>query len=59
MHVRRTDKVGLEAAFHAVEEYMAHVDEWFDAYEKRHPGVERKVFLASDDPNVLVDAKKK
>ena len=58
VHVRRTDKVGLEAAFHGVEEYMLYVDEWFDAYEHRHPGIKRKVYLASDDPSVLSDAKK-
>ena len=58
MHVRRTDKVGLEAAFHSVEEYMLYVDEWFDTYEQKHPGVKRKVYLASDDPTVLSDAKR-
>ena len=26
-------KVGTEAAFHAVEEYMKYVAEWFDQYE--------------------------
>jgi glycoprotein 6-alpha-L-fucosyltransferase len=26
IHVRRTDKVGTEAAFHAVEEYMKYVN---------------------------------
>ena len=37
---------------------MLYVDEWFDAYEHRHPGIQRKVYLASDDPSVLSDAKK-
>ena len=59
VHVRRTDKVGMEAQFHAVQEYMAYVEEWFDIYEKRHPGVQRRVYLASDDPNVLQEAKNK
>ena len=58
VHVRRTDKVGLEAAYHGIEEYMLYVDEWFDTYEQRHPGIRRKVYLASDDPTVLSDAKK-
>ena len=31
--MRRTDKVGTEAAFHPVEEYMVHVEEWFDMLE--------------------------
>ena len=56
--MRRTDKVGLEAAFHSVEEYMLYVNEWFDTYEQKHHGVKRKVYLASDDPTVLSDAKR-
>lgn len=59
VHVRRTDKVGMEAQFHALQEYMTYVDEWFDIYEKRYPGVQRRVYLASDDPNVLQEAKNK
>lgn len=57
VHIRRTDKVGMEAQFHSVEEYMKYVDEWFGIYERRHPGVQRRVYLASDDPNVLNEAK--
>ena len=29
IHIRRTDKVGTEAAFHSVEEYMRHVEEYY------------------------------
>ncbi|XP_045168522.2 alpha-(1,6)-fucosyltransferase-like [Mercenaria mercenaria] len=57
VHIRRTDKVGMEAQFHGVDEYMKYVDEWFDIYERRNPGVQRRVYLASDDPNVLNEAK--
>lgn len=57
MQVRRTDKVGTEAAFHDISEYMKHVSEWFDAYEMRHDVEQRRVYLASDDPSVLDDAK--
>lgn len=60
IHVRRTDKVGTEAAFHGVEEYMRHVDNWFSLQE-RIPGQidKRRVYLASDDPNVLPEARQK
>ncbi|KAH3859244.1 alpha-(1,6)-fucosyltransferase-like isoform X2 [Dreissena polymorpha] len=58
VHVRRTDKVGMEAQFHSVDEYMRYANEWFDIYEKQHPGVQRRVYLASDDPGVLHEAKK-
>ncbi|XP_043204524.1 alpha-(1,6)-fucosyltransferase-like [Amphibalanus amphitrite] len=59
IHVRRTDKVGTEAAFHPIEEYMQHVHEF---YERRQmeagggDGSRRCVYLASDDPSVFQDA---
>jgi glycoprotein 6-alpha-L-fucosyltransferase len=52
IHVRRTDKVGTEAAFHPVEEYMKYVEEWYDKYELNHEPGPRRVFVASDDPKV-------
>lgn len=59
VHVRRTDKVGTEAAFHSIDEYMLYVAEYFDKLEmKQHVDV-RRVYLASDDPSVLPEAKKK
>ncbi|XP_052767020.1 alpha-(1,6)-fucosyltransferase-like [Mya arenaria] len=58
VHVRRTDKVGMEAQFHSLDEYMGHVEDWFNTYEKRHPDIQRRVFLASDDPEVLQEAKR-
>ncbi len=52
IHVRRTDKVGTEAAFHPVEEYMKYVAEWYAKYELDHAPGPRRVFVASDDPKV-------
>ena len=58
MQVRRTDKLTAhEAGYHSVAEYMTYVEEWFEMYEQKHPGVERKVFLATDDTGVLNEAK--
>jgi len=59
IHVRRTDKVGTEAAFHSVEEYMKYVEEWFRKYELAHSNVKRRVYVASDDPKVLGECRKK
>ncbi|XP_052832335.1 alpha-(1,6)-fucosyltransferase [Octopus bimaculoides] len=58
VHVRRTDKVGTEAAYHSLEEYMAHVEDYYRQLEmsKGHSIETKKVYLASDDPNVLADA---
>lgn len=55
VHVRRTDKVGTEAAYHDIDEYMIKVDQYFDQLETK-PDV-RRVFLASDDPKVITTAR--
>jgi len=59
IHIRRTDKVGTEAAFHPVEEYMKYVEEWFRKEELTNPEVKRRVYVASDDPKVLGECRKK
>lgn len=55
IHVRRTDKVGTEAAFHDIDEYMIKVQQYFDELEEK-PEV-RRVFIASDDPKVITAAR--
>ena len=59
IHVRRTDKVGTEASFHPLSEYMKHVDQFYDrlhldAQRRGEKGfnVERSVYLATDDPGI-------
>lgn len=52
IHVRRTDKVGTEAAFHGIEEYMQAVDDYYDQVEMVEAIDKRRVFIASDDPKV-------
>jgi len=59
IHVRRTDKVGTEAAFHPVEEYMKYVEEWFRKQELTKTDIKRRVYVASDDPKVLGECRKK
>ncbi|GIY50593.1 alpha-(1,6)-fucosyltransferase [Caerostris extrusa] len=59
IHVRRTDKIGTEAQFHPIEEYMEHVEEYFQLLGLEHPVKEKRVYLATDDPNLLAESKKK
>ncbi|XP_013422050.1 alpha-(1,6)-fucosyltransferase [Lingula anatina] len=59
IHVRRTDKVGTEAAFHSIEEYMFHVDEYYELLSRRQKIEKKRVYLASDDPGVLPEARSK
>ena len=59
--MRRTDKVGTEAAFHSIEEYMTHVEEWYQqrALVTGNQVDQKRVFLATDDANLLREAKTK
>ena len=61
VQVRRTDKIGTEAAFHSIEEYMTQVEEWYKqrAVTTGHQVDQKRVFLATDDPQLLVEAKTK
>ncbi|XP_034383782.1 alpha-(1,6)-fucosyltransferase [Cyclopterus lumpus] len=59
VHVRRTDKVGTEAAFHPIEEYMLHVEEQFKILARRVHIDKKRVYLATDDPSLLQEAKTK
>uniref|UniRef100_A0A8C6NI20 Alpha-(1,6)-fucosyltransferase n=2 Tax=Nothobranchius furzeri TaxID=105023 RepID=A0A8C6NI20_NOTFU len=59
VHVRRTDKVGTEAAFHPIEEYMLHVEEQFQLLARRVQVDKKRVYLATDDPSLLQEAKNK
>lgn len=59
VHVRRTDKVGTEAAFHGIDEYMLHVQEYFQLLERRQNVDKRRVYLATDDPSLLNEAREK
>ena len=56
MHVRRTDKLKAEAAFHSLEEYMVHVAEYYDVLEKRQKVDKRRIYLATDDASLFKEA---
>ncbi|XP_022245998.1 alpha-(1,6)-fucosyltransferase-like [Limulus polyphemus] len=53
IHVRRTDKLWSEGAFHKVEEYMEHVKTYYKQLELKQPIEKRQVYIATDDPNLL------
>lgn len=53
IHVRRTDKVGAEANKYNVEDYMRHVEMYFDRLSLFHKVEKRRVFVASDDLDVI------
>lgn len=59
VHVRRTDKVGTEAAFHPIEEYMVHVEDHYQSLAQRMHVDKKRVYLATDDPSLLQEAKTK
>ncbi len=57
--MRRTDKVGKEAAFHGIEEYMGHVENYYSLLQKTRSVDKKRVYLATDDHKLLKEAKKK
>ncbi|GLV37169.1 alpha16-fucosyltransferase [Carabus blaptoides fortunei] len=59
VHVRRTDKVGTEAAFHSIDEYMSVVEEYYNQLELTQRVAQRRIYVASDDPKVILEARKK
>jgi len=61
IHVRRTDKVGSEAAFHDIAEYMKYVEDYYIIYEYQNPEKKftKRVYLATDEPTVFNEAREK
>ena len=59
VHVRRTDKIRREAKFHGIEEYMLHVQQYYEYLETRQTVDRRRIYLATDDPSVLKQATQK
>uniref|UniRef100_A0A0N5BD57 Alpha-(1,6)-fucosyltransferase n=1 Tax=Strongyloides papillosus TaxID=174720 RepID=A0A0N5BD57_STREA len=60
IHVRRTDKIGTEASFHDVKEYMNHAEIFFREKEmEMESEISRRVFIATDDSTVISDLRKK
>jgi glycoprotein 6-alpha-L-fucosyltransferase len=57
VHVRRTDKLYGEAAFHSNSEYMIHVKDFYDKLELKQKVDHRLVYIASDDPKVMSQLK--
>ena len=59
--MRRTDKVGTEAAFHDISEYMTHAEDYYAIYQYQNPNVNftKRVYLATDEPTVFNDARTK
>jgi glycoprotein 6-alpha-L-fucosyltransferase len=58
VHVRRTDKVGTEAAFHSLKEYMDEVELFYKMQTINNAGsVQKCVYLATDEIAVLKEAK--
>ncbi|EYB91839.1 hypothetical protein Y032_0201g1730 [Ancylostoma ceylanicum] len=60
MHVRRTDKLDVEAKYHPVSEYMKWCEVYFQIQERRlKHALRRIVYVASDDPTVIPEIRGK
>jgi hypothetical protein len=60
MHIRRTDKK-LEAKYYPIEDYFKYAEGFFQIQERRNVGttIKRRVYIATDEPDVIDEAKKK
>ncbi|KAH7945519.1 hypothetical protein HPB49_011831 [Dermacentor silvarum] len=52
MHIQRSDK-RLEAEYHTVSEYMKHAEEFYSALTSKGLAIEKRVFVATDEPSVI------
>lgn len=52
LHIRQTDK-NREAAYHDVEEYMSHAEEFYARLALTKPVSTKRVFVATDEPRVI------
>ena len=59
VHVRLTDKLIEEAAFYGIDEYMVHVEEWYKQLSLTQTVEQKRVFIATDEPTVIKEAKEK
>ncbi|KAK4882687.1 hypothetical protein RN001_006006 [Aquatica leii] len=59
VHIRRTDKIINEAKYIAIEEYMKKVDEYYSLIEIKSNVTKRRVYIATEDFNVITEAKTK
>ena len=57
IQVRRTDKILSEAAFHGIDEYMVHVEEWYEQLSLTQTVEQKRIFIATDEPKVIEEAK--
>lgn len=56
LHVRRTDKIDLEAAHHGIDEYMEWTKLYYDRMQLNSNITVRRVYLATDDKNLFAEA---
>lgn len=61
LHIRRTDKINSESVLFTIEEYMVHVEEFFQIHQFLNPmeTFRQTVYLATDDASVIDEIKKK
>ncbi|XP_042891882.1 alpha-(1,6)-fucosyltransferase-like [Penaeus japonicus] len=59
LQIRRTDKLISEAAYVSLEVYMEEVEDFYQELELHQPVAQRKIFLATDDPEIIPEMKKK
>lgn len=58
IHIRRTDKLFVEAKNYSIDDYMIHVEEYFDQIEISQKVDKRRVYVCTDDPYAIINVRK-
>lgn len=59
VHIRRTDKIGTEASFHSLEEYMVHVEQYYKLKELSEKVDKKRIYLATDEWTLFSEIRRK
>ncbi|KAK4887719.1 hypothetical protein RN001_003990 [Aquatica leii] len=59
VQIRRTDKLLGEAQYYSIEEYMDVVDEYYNSIETKTNLTKRRIYIGTEDYNVIVETKAK
>ncbi|XP_042882772.1 alpha-(1,6)-fucosyltransferase-like [Penaeus japonicus] len=59
VQIRRSDKLLKEAIYLDLSKYMEAVEDFYAELEMRQPVAQRRIFLATDDPNTIPELKRR
>lgn len=59
VHIRRIDKIGKEADFYDLDEYMIQVEKYYKIRELSEKVIKKRIYLATDESTLFSEARRK